>query len=126
MLGDKDLWKIDTTETGISVVMNEYQYAIIKHVLEYKKNITTGNVHAQLEHEGIKVSRASVINYCKLLADNGIITFTEESGKGGYHRVYAAKLSFEEIIKHMTNSILNSLLNAFPKSDYLQFLTQEG
>ncbi len=33
-------------------------------------------------------SRASVINFLNLLVESGFVSFVEESGKGGYHRVY--------------------------------------
>lgn len=118
------MWKIDTTKTGMLAILNPYQYRIITLVLEKKKNLTTRSVYDQLMDEGLIVSRASVINYLKKLAAAGVIGFEERTGKGGYHRVYSAKLTFEEIIQSMTKTILNSLLNAFPESDYLKYLTE--
>ena len=50
---------------------------------------TSGAVHIKLCTTTDKApSRASVIQFLKLLAESGYISFIEKSGKGGYHRVY--------------------------------------
>lgn len=120
------MWKIDTSKTGISSVFVEYQYEIIKILLATEKGITTGQMHTNLRDLDIIISRASVIIYLKKLAENGVANFREETGKGGYRRVYSTDLSLEQIITKIVNEVLVSLLNAFPSSDYLKFLTEEG
>jgi len=116
------LWKIDTTRTGIEAVLKPYQYGIIMHILDKKETITSGEMHAHLEFQGYTVSRASVINYLKKLAESGIIYREEEPGKGGYHGVYSAKLSFEEILTHIVTSAMDTLLAAFPDSDFIKHM----
>ena len=39
-------------------------------------------------------SRASVINYLQAMAEEGLIAFREQSGKGGYHKVYCPSLGY--------------------------------
>jgi len=119
------LWKIDTTKTGIEAVMKPYQYGIITEILDKKENITSGEMHAHLEFQGYTVSRASVINYLKKLAESGIIDAKEETGKGGYHGVYSAKLVFEEILTHIVTSVMDSLLAAFPDSEFMKYMVSK-
>lgn len=119
------MWRIDTTQTGIEIIMKPYQYGIITHILDKKENITSGDMHAHLEFQGYTISRASVINYLKKLAESGIIYRKEETGKGGYHGVYSAKLSFEEILTQIVNSAMDSLLVAFPDSDFVKYMVNK-
>ena len=82
-------------------------------------------MHAHLEVKGYTVSRASVINYLKKLAESGIIGAKEETGKGGYHGVYSAKLSFEEILTLIVTSVMDTLLAAFPDSDFIKYMVSK-
>lgn len=119
------MWKIDTTKTGIEAVLKPYQYGIITHILDIKEGITSYEMHAQLEFQGYTVSRASVINYLKKLAEFGIIGRKEETGKGGYHGVYSAKLTFEEILTQIVTSAMDTLLAAFPDSDFIKYMVSK-
>jgi Fe2+ or Zn2+ uptake regulation protein len=107
------MWKIDTGQSGMLAVMKPYQYRTITMIIERKRGVKTSDVHSQLEFEGIKISRASVINYMAKLAEEGVISFVEESGKGGFHRVYSAKLSLDEIITRITEETLEAIESAF-------------
>jgi predicted transcriptional regulator len=120
------LWKIDTTKTGISAIFKEYQYEILTDILGRTEPVGTGDLHATMELKKVKCSRASVINWCQLLAENGILDMTEETSKGGHRRLYTAALSLEQIISKMVNDTLKKLLTVFPENDYLQFLNEEG
>ena len=119
------MWKIDTTKTGIEAVMKPYQYRIITHILDKKEDVTSGEMHALLEFQGYTISRSSVINYLKKLAEFGIIGVEEGTGKGGYHGVYSAKLSFEEILTQIVTSAMNTLLSAFPDSDFIKYMVSK-
>ena len=119
------MWRIDTTRTGIDAVMKPYQYGIITHILDKKENVTSSDMHAHLEFQGYTISRASVINYLKKLAAEDIIGVKEETGKGGYHGVYSAKLSFEEILTQIVNSAMDTLLAAFPDSDFIKYMVSK-
>ena len=119
------MWKIDTTKTGIEAVLKPYQYGIITHILDQKEGITSGEMHAHLEFQGYTVSRASVINYLKKLTESDIIGMKMETGKGGYHGVYSAKLIFEEILTHIVTSAMDTLLTAFPDSDFIKYMVSK-
>ena len=113
------MWKIDTAKDTILALMKPYQHGIISMILESKKELTTFELHIALEAEGFIISRASVINYCKLLAANDVISFEERTGKGGYHRVYSKLMSWESILEFIHMSVLEAMTGAFPDSKYL-------
>ncbi len=116
------MWKIDTTKKGIEAVMKPYQFEIISHLLELREPMGTRRMHAYLEEEGVKVSRASVIIFMKLLAAEGIVNVEDRTGKGGYAQYYSKKLNLEEILTQLVNSVLDAILAAVPKSEYLKYL----
>lgn len=119
------MWKIETGKTGIEAVMKPYQYEIITKILNLGTGITTGEMHIHLKKVGIKISRASVITFLQKLEENGIVQFSEESGKGGMRRVYSKLLDFEEILKNMVDGVLNTILSAFPNGDYIKYIKQK-
>ena len=114
------MWKIDTTKDTMLAIMKPYQHGIISMMIEKKTGLITSEIHAALEFEGYIVSRASVINFCKTLAAHDIVSFEERTGKGGYHRVYSALMSWESIIEYMHMKVLAKMKAAFPDSGYLQ------
>ena len=115
-----EMWKIDTGKETILAIMKPYQHAIISMMLESKTDGTTGQLHAALEDEGFIISRASVINYCKLLAENNIISYEEKTGKGGYHRVYTKLMNWESILEMIHMKVLEKMTSVFPGSNYLK------
>lgn len=113
------MWKIDTAKDTILAIMKPYQHGLISMILEAKTDGTTLKLHEALEAEGFIISRASVINYCKLLAANDVISFEERTGKGGYHRVYSKLMSWESILEFIHMQVLEKMTVAFPDSKYL-------
>ena len=113
------MWKIDTTKKSILALMKPYQHGIISMILESRTALTTGDLHTKLNAEGFIISRASVINYCKLLAANDVISFEEASGKGGIHREYSKIMSWESILEFMHMQVLERMTFVFPESKYL-------
>ena len=119
------MWKIDTAKDAMLAIMKPYQHGIISMMIEKKTGLITSDIHAALEYEGHIISRASVINFCKTLAENGIVSFEERTGKGGYHRVYSKRLSWEQIIASIHTTVLITLKAAFPDSEYLKEVYEE-
>lgn len=113
------MWKIDTTKDAMLAIMKPYQYGIISLIQQKKTGLLTSDIHAALEYEGHIVSRASVINFCKTLAAHDVVSFEERTGKGGYHRVYSAFMSWESILEYIHMKVLEKMTTAFPYSEYL-------
>lgn len=114
------MWKIDTEKDSMLAIMKLYQNGIISMIQEKKTGLVTSDIHAALEMEGYIISRASVINYCKKLAANDVISFEERTGKGGYHRIYFPVLTWDQILASMHRQVLEKMILAFPDSEYLK------
>jgi predicted transcriptional regulator len=61
-----------------------------------------------------KISRASIINFLNAMVDEGILDYEEETGKGGYHRVYKPKLNEKEFKGYLADKMISSLYRDFP------------
>jgi len=61
-----------------------------------------------------KISRASIINFLNAMVDESVLDYEEETGKGGYHRVYKPTLNEEEFKRYLAETMISSLLKDFP------------
>lgn len=71
---------------------SEYMIQVWKIIL-CGLSFTTREVHNTLikKMNGKHPSRASVINYLDSMVATGLVTYEEDTGKGGVHRVYTLK-----------------------------------
>ena len=67
-------------------------------------------------------SRASVINELNALVENGILSFEEETGKGGYHRIYSPKMNREQFKAYIVKRTVDKLTEIFPGDDGIEGL----
>jgi len=63
---------------------------------------------------GKTVSRASVIFFLNRMVDQGVLSYTTATGKGGHHRVYYSILDEKAYKKHILKTIVESLMRDFP------------
>ena len=105
----------DSSKKGLETVMMDYQVLAMKVLWETgEKGAISKTIWVRVNEILIKkeesISRASIINFLNKMADKGILTLTEEPGKGGYHRVYFPAFdekSFKELIaKHIIEKLL--------------------
>jgi len=68
------------------------------------------NVNKTLEGS---ISRASVINYLNATVDDGMLDYTETTGKGGYHRVYTIAYTEAEFKRHIAEIVISKLLKEY-------------
>ncbi len=61
------------------------------------------------------ISRASIIQFLKALAEAGVLDYLEETGKGGYHRAYSTKLDEASFKRELAESFVSSLMRDFPE-----------
>jgi len=110
----KTLIKLDTGKPGILAIWREYQTVIIAELLNHDER-TSSEIHNSILSKGIKASRASVISFLNCLVDEGLATFREATGKGGYHRIYALKdRSWTDFNNAIIDRILLKLWEIFP------------
>ena len=61
------------------------------------------------------ISRASIINSLNMMVDEGVLSFTERTGKGGHHRVYRLDMSWSELKEYLARIVIDKLLNEYPE-----------
>ena len=72
-------------------------------------------VHVNKEFGGSKtISRASIIFFLNAMCDEGVLDYREETGKGGYHRVYSPKMDEEEFKRHVVKTVISKLSEIWP------------
>ncbi len=110
--------KFDTSQKGLLTIFKPYQAALLEHIWKLnnpsRTGVTSNQAHKFLQDHPDKKSRASVINSLNDMVDEGILSYEEESGKGGYHRVYYPKMNKEEFSVYVTELIKKKLSEAFP------------
>jgi predicted transcriptional regulator len=104
-------------KNGLAKVLLDYQQQALKSVWKNgEKGQTSREVHEYVNGkiEG-SISRASIINFLKAMADEGVLNYTERTGKGGYHRVYTAQMNESEFKTYVAQTVIASLLKDFPE-----------
>ena len=110
--------KFDPRGEGLSKVFRDYQEEALRFVWKSKKGVTSREVWIEVNdvfEEGKTISRASIINFLNDMVDEGVPGYVEESGKGGYHRVYHSKLDESAFKIYLAETLINSMLRDFPE-----------
>ena len=113
--------KFNTSKDGLLTLFKPYQAAILEHLWglnsETRTGLTSSQAYTFLQETGdmeLKKSRASVIFSLNDMVDDGVLSYTKRSGKGGYHRVYFPKMNRDEFAKHVKKTITDKLAEVFP------------
>ena len=104
-------------KNGLAKILRNYQIEALKSVWKNsEKGLTSREVY-EYANEKIddSISRASIINFLKAMADEGVLNYTERTGKGGYHRVYTPRLNESEFKTYVAQTMIASLLKDFPE-----------
>jgi len=109
----------DTSGEGLLTLFKPYQAALLEHIWELnnqgRTGITSGQAHEVLKGHPDSKSRASVIFFLDDMVEKGVLEYEQESGKGGYHRVYYPKTDREQFAKYVVETITDKLYEVFPE-----------
>jgi len=109
----------DTSGEGLLTLFKPYQAALLEHVWELNRNervgVSSGDAYRFLRDHPDSKSRASVIIFLNDMVEEGVLEYDEESGKGGYHRVYYLRMDREQFARHVVDKIMDKLDEVFPK-----------
>jgi predicted transcriptional regulator len=117
-IGDFDMPLIFNPEqNGLAKVLRDYQQEALISVWKNGENgITSREVYEYVNGKiDDSISRATIINFLKAMADETVLDYTERSGKGGYHRVYTPRLNESEFKTYIAQTMIASLLKDFPE-----------
>jgi len=103
---------------GLQKVLRDYQIEAMTAVWgNAEEGVTSREVHAQVNEAlvGVRtVSRASIINFLNAMCDDGVLTYEEETCKGGTRRKYFPRLDEDGFKEHIGKTVFKSLLKDFP------------
>ncbi len=114
--------KLDTDKNGLEAIFRKWQVPLVEEFFSGNP-MTSGAAYRFLEEKGIKtgqemrktVSRASVIGSLNGMIDAGLLEYTEDTGKGGHHKVYKMIFNREELAHKLIEVFVNKLLEVFPE-----------
>ena len=93
---DMDLY-LNLSETGMEMFFKPYQIASLELLWNNEDTLSSRQVWEQVNEELTgTISRASIINFLNASVENGLLNYTEITGKGGYRRLYSSKMSKPE------------------------------
>ena len=109
---------LDPKASGLGKVLREYQREALRFMWKSEgKALTSRIVHSHVNERlngGKSISRASIINFLNAMVDEGVLDYVEETGKGGFHRVYSAKIDEAGFKRMLAKSFIASLMKDFP------------
>ncbi len=117
-IGDFELTlKFDPEKNGLAKILRNYQIEALKSLWKNsEKGLTSREVYEYVNGKiDGSISRASIINFLKEMADERVLNYKERTGKGGHHRVYTPRLNESEFKKYVAQTMINSLLKDFPE-----------
>ena len=108
----------DASKSGLGTILRDYQESALRYLWRLGgQGAGSRDVWVQVNQElgGRTISRASVINFLDSMTDEGILTFTETTGKGGYRRIYMFKYDEAGFKEHIARVVIRNLLRDFPE-----------
>jgi hypothetical protein len=87
---------LDSDKEGLEMFFKEWQVESLRYLWSIQPEGANSrsvwlNVNESLQSS---ISRASIINYLNDVVDEGLLIYTERTGKGGHQRVY--RIAFTE------------------------------
>jgi len=111
--------KMNTSNEGLNAFLKEYQELALRYLWRLDgEGASSRDVWVQV-NEDLKgqrtISRASIINFLNPMVDEGVLNYTETTGKGGHRRIYSAKLDEAGFKEYVATMFIGNLLRDFPE-----------
>ncbi|MBD3173073.1 hypothetical protein GF326_11435 [Candidatus Bathyarchaeota archaeon] len=101
------------------MILKDYQELALKYLWRLDgEGASSRDVWVQVNEdlgENDSISRASIINFLNSMVDEGVLNYTETTGKGGHRRIYTAKYDETEFKEYIAKVVLKNLLRDFPE-----------
>ena len=113
---------LDTSEEGLGAFWNNWQKTLMEELWK-QPNMTSCDAYEYLREKGVRttksttntVSRASVITFLNRQAENGVLTYSEETCKGGSRRRYRPAMNSDQFAENAIFTIRAKLSEIFPQ-----------
>jgi len=110
---------IDTSEESLRMIIKDYQEAALRYIWRLGgEGASSRDVWVQV-NEDLKgertISRASIINFLNAMVDEGMLNYTETTGKGGHRRIYSMRYDEAGFKEHVARLVIGNLLRDFPE-----------
>jgi len=101
--------------------MKDYQEMVMRFLWERGEEGAISrdawlHVNKLLGEKGRTVSRASIINFMNDMVDAGVFTYSERTGKGGYHRVYFPAYDEKGFKMHVAKTSISKMFDVWPEA----------
>ena len=109
--------QLDTRKESLDMFFKDWQVEALRYLWRIQPEGANSravwtNVNDSLQGS---ISRASIINSLNDMVDEGLLTYTERTGKGGHQRVYYTKYGETEFKQHIAGLIIGKLLSEYPQ-----------
>ena len=99
-----------TLETGFDMFFKPYQIASLDLLWHSDEQLSSRQVWEKVnEILPETISRASIINFLNASVEHGLLDYVETTGKGGYRRLYTAKLTKPEASNYLKEIVKEKL-----------------
>ncbi len=109
---------VDTSGEGLAMVLKDYQEVALRYLWRLDgEGASSRDVWVQVNEDLLgkrTISRASIINFLNSMVDEGVLNYTEITGKGGHRRIYSAKYDEAGFKQYIAKVVLGNLLRDFP------------
>lgn len=107
--------KITLAEKGLEVMFPGYVAECLRHMWRFPgKKWSSLELHQHVMSEGVRISRASVINAMTALVETNFLAYEEEPCRGGYRGLYSHCLTpmlFAAAIEKQFDAILDKMFS---------------
>ena len=79
--------KFDPSKDGLEAVLSPWQVAVMRYLWEVGET-DSRSAYEHLRGTEFAMSRASLINFLKKMADEGFLSYSEKTGKGGFKGIW--------------------------------------
>lgn len=112
----------DTKEEGFRTVVKDYQEVALRYLWRLDGGGASSRevwVNTNKELVGTprgSISRASIINYLNDMVDEGVLSYTETTGKGGHRRIYSQKYDMAGTKHYLAKKVISKLHETWPEA----------
>jgi len=108
---------IDTGKTDLEMFFKPYQVEALRVLKKCGEEGANSRIVWNTVYETLPspISRASIINSLNMMVDEGVLSFTERTGKGGHHRVYRLDMSESDLKEYLARIVIDKLIFEYPE-----------